>query len=65
MSEHERIEAFLKEVNAVSEKYNMWFVSSILYKGVCIFDNAMLRTVAEEVEADNDGYFCKEVERFD
>lgn len=61
MSEHERIEAFLKEVTAVSEKYNMWLVSSIMHKGVCIFDNTKLRTVAEEVEADHDGYFCKEV----
>ena len=56
MSEHERIEAFLKEVTAVSEKYNMWLVSSIMHKGVCIFDNTKLRTVAEEVEADHDGY---------
>lgn len=60
MSEHERIEAFLKEVTAVSEKYNMWFTSSIMYRGVCIFDNTKLRTVASEVEADGDGYFCKE-----
>lgn len=62
MSEHERIEAFLKEVTAVSEKYDMWFVKSVMRKGVCIYDNALLRTVAEEVEADNDGYFCKVVD---
>lgn len=62
MSEHERIEAFLKEVTAISEKYDLWFVKSIMHKGVSIFDDALQRTVAEQVNADNDGYFCKEVD---
>lgn len=62
MSEHERIEAFLKEVTAVSEKYNMWFVKRVMCKGVCIYDNTLSKTVAEDVQADNDGYFCKEID---
>lgn len=57
-----RLQAFLKELNKLSNKYELWIQPKMLGKGVVIYDRRKLGILAHELDNNFEEYFCQEVD---
>lgn len=64
MSNMERLENFLKELNELSNKYDLWIQPEVFKKGVTIYDLKQEDTVAHRLDHNGEEYFC-EVSEYD
>lgn len=62
MSNLERLQAFLQELNDLSNKYDLWIQPEVFKRGVAIYDTKQLDTVAHKLDNNFEEYFCQEVD---
>ena len=62
MSNLVRLQSFLKELNKLSNKYNLWIQPKVLGKGVIIYDRRALEIIADDLDNNFEEYYCKEVD---
>lgn len=59
MSKLERLQAFLKELNKLSNKYDLWIQPEVFKKGIAIYDCKQEDTVAHRLDHNCEEYFCE------
>lgn len=57
-----RLQSFLKELNKLSNKYNLWIQPRMLGKGVEIYDRRELGIIAYDLDNNFEEYYCTEAD---
>lgn len=62
MSNLERLYNFIKELNELSNKYDLWIQPEVFKRGIAIYDLKQLDTVAHRLDNNFEEYFYQEVD---